>query len=1117
MMRTTLLALAFAALAAPSAAHSAETKPGLSFPILDSARGLSSGAAYAADRIEIRLTADAARATPQRGQMVSALRRPHLSRLGVAAVDAAAGALGVWFEPEFPGERPPDPGSRATDFTTFYIAHVPAGTDFVSALERFRGAAGVASADPIGVVPVSAIPNDSLWSSSWWFDQVSGHHIHATSAWNVTTGDTSIVVAILDTGVLPYHPDLGGSVAGIAGQIWTNWTEQGGVAGVDDDGNGFIDDTWGWDFVANQSVFTGEDGQDEDNDPNDFAGHGTFVAGLIGALTDNTIGVSGTAWKVRLMPVRVGWSSNADPLGDVDMSYVAQGIRYATRMGASVINCSFSTLDQAGLMAAADEAIHAGVTIVCASGNGGQPHDLALREDVVAVAATDQNDQVAGFSNLGSFVDVSAPGVSIASTFIVHATSDSVGERQPAYGSLSGTSLAAPLVSGAVALMQAHQKELGRAPYTSIGAALRLSETADDISAENPSTTGYGAGRLNLYRALTDPPGSRVFGAGSTTFGPPVVLPRKSGADLALLAMGLQIIDGTNGNTLATASIPNGRPSQLAGADLGGGRGVGLFVGGTKGYIYGYDVMGNLLPGWPQLGDAVFVYLDGGPALGDLDGDGRPEVVCGSQGGNIHAWHVDGTRVAGFPIFLDGNGVDLAVAIAPVDSLPGAEIVAVTNSGDVHLIRWDGSEPGIWPVTISGVPVAPIVAGLGLAAKPAVIAAAGNQVHALAPDGTPRWTATLPGSVLEPPASADLDGDGSDEIIVATFAPATLCVFDSAGVEWTSRGFPLALPAIPGGPPVVGPLRPGGKPAILMMCNGGLLAVTDSAKFVPRFPLPGQAGTFPEIAELEGSGQTEVVAGSGADSLLYIYTAGVGTWADLASSWPAARANDARTGTRLYAPAIPTQDDIAPSAIADLTAGWSYPDSIVLTWTAPGNDGATGTASAYDLRVTSQRQGAGDFSSGLITGVPAPDSSSRPQRFAFETHAHGTPLFFSIRARDAAGNAGAPSNVAHLMTPLGGAQNVTMPELMVRGQPARIPVRIDWRGPVAAPQARRMIEIFDVLGRRVSRVELPGSQVIGTLQWNGRNDDQRAVPAGLYFARLTCGSLHAQARVVLLP
>src|SRR5438552_3301585 len=99
-----------------------------------------------------------------------------------------------------------------------------AGTTLVSALERFRGATGAASADPSGVLPVSAIPNDSLWNSSWWFDQVSGHHIHATSAWNVTTGDTSIVVAILDTGVLPYHPDLGGSAAGIAGQIWTNWS-----------------------------------------------------------------------------------------------------------------------------------------------------------------------------------------------------------------------------------------------------------------------------------------------------------------------------------------------------------------------------------------------------------------------------------------------------------------------------------------------------------------------------------------------------------------------------------------------------------------------------------------------------------------------------------------------------------------------------------------------------------------------------------------------------------------------------------------------------------------------------------------------------------------------------
>src|SRR5262249_20350110 len=154
----------------------------------------------------------------------------------------------------------------------------------------------VVSATPIAILPLDAVPNDSLWASSYWYYQPSRMDVHAPEAWDVTTGDTSVVVAIVDTGVNPYHPDVGGSVAGLSGQIYTNWAEVNGLPGVDDDGNGKIDDFHGWDFVAlsnNSDVEPGEDWQDEDNDPNDFVAHGTGVAGMVGALTNNTIGVAG--------------------------------------------------------------------------------------------------------------------------------------------------------------------------------------------------------------------------------------------------------------------------------------------------------------------------------------------------------------------------------------------------------------------------------------------------------------------------------------------------------------------------------------------------------------------------------------------------------------------------------------------------------------------------------------------------------------------------------------------------------------------------------------------------------------------------------------------------------
>ena len=118
--------------------------------------------------------------------------------------------------------------------------------------------------------------------------------------------------------------------------IHTNWTEAGGTAGVDDDATGYIDDVHGWDFVALTSpsdVATGEDWRDEDNDPNDFVAHGTAMAGLVGALTNNSIGVAGTNWKVRILPLRVGWAYAGSSLGsgEVRMDFVAAAC--ATRLG----------------------------------------------------------------------------------------------------------------------------------------------------------------------------------------------------------------------------------------------------------------------------------------------------------------------------------------------------------------------------------------------------------------------------------------------------------------------------------------------------------------------------------------------------------------------------------------------------------------------------------------------------------------------------------------------------------------------------------------------------------------------------------------------------------------
>ena len=1088
----------------------------LDLPVRDVRREVVSGPSYVADRIEVRLVpaaAERARAARATGAAAAdaGVARP---RLGLAALDAAAAELGAWFEPEFRGETPPPAGSADADFTAFYIAHLPQGTDLEGALVRLGGMTDVQSAQPIAVLPVSAAPNDSLWSSSWWFDQPSGCSIHAPQAWDVTTGDTSIVVAILDTGVIPYHPDLGGTVAGLAGQLWTNWVEQGGMQGVDDDGNGFVDDTWGWDFVslptgANVSPF--EDWRDQDNDPNDYAGHGTLVAGLVGALTDNGIGVAGAAPGVRLMPLRMAWVENGYPLGLVDMSFAAQAVRYATRMRADVINCSFMSLDLSGLGVALDAAIRAGVTVVAAAGNNDSPSYIGGREDVIAVAATDASDQVASFSTRGSWVDLAAPGVGIFSTFIARAAlaSDSLGYRQPAYNApagLSGTSFSAPLVAGAVALLEAQQKALGLRPLPPRGVQLRLRETADDISSLN-SGTGYGTGRLNLERALNDRPTSTAWRAAGASVGPVVPIPLSGPTRKLAWVMSdawLLIQDWLTGDTLALVTLPGVPARQLAAADLGGGQGVGLFVGTENGWLAGFDTTGAALPGFPVSSGGT-PPLAGGPALGDLDGDGVREIVCGAGDGRLCAWHVDGSVVAGFPVETDASGFAAPVALTELDGRPGVEIIAATRDGTVYAVNGDGAFLPGWPVTFDPGPQAPVVACFGR--DTVVLVAAGAQLIGLRPDGSERSRWTLDAYVVADPALGDLDGDGADEIVLPATAPDRVIVLDSAGVAPAGRGWPFALTAAPQGPPVLGPLRGGGARGVVLMQTGGLVALTDSAKAIAFFPKPGGAGTYPTLADLAGDGAMKIAAGSGSDSLLYVYDVGAGSAAAMQQTWATPRGNFARTGSRLY----PSSDTLPPTTVSNLAVEFSAPDSVRLSWTAPGDDGETGRAAAYDLRFTTLRSSIGSMDAGTTRlAAPAPDTAGANEGVTVPAAGPGVTCWYWLRTNDEAGNTSGCSNVVEFTRPL----DPVIPDgltLAVRQRPSGVPVLLDWSGENVAD-----IRLYDVSGRLLRTLRLArGGQ--GTEPWNGRDESGRLVPAGLYFARLTGGSLHAQARIVLLP
>ena len=288
-------------------------------------------------------------------------------------------------------------------------------------------------------------------------------------AWEITRGSKDIIVAVVDTGVDCDHPDLQGA-------CWVNRDEIPGN-GIDDDGNGYVDDVHGWNFALDTP------------DIQDVHYHGTHVAGIIGARA-NREGVIGIAPQTTLMPIGV-----FQPQGIGTYFDLIRAILYAVDNGAHVINLSLGATSYGlGEAAAVRYAEEHRVTVIAAAGNLGLNRYFfpAAHPSVLAVAALDVRGKVASFSNYGDYIDVAAPGVSVISTI--------PGGR---YGMLSGTSMAAPHVSGLAALLLSRDPSLSPLEIRSI-----ITRTADDqVGPTTVDTPGwdphYGYGRINVSRAVT--------------------------------------------------------------------------------------------------------------------------------------------------------------------------------------------------------------------------------------------------------------------------------------------------------------------------------------------------------------------------------------------------------------------------------------------------------------------------------------------------------------------------------------------------------------------------------------------------------------------------------------
>ncbi|MBT4762208.1 MAG: S8 family serine peptidase [Bdellovibrionaceae bacterium] len=335
-------------------------------------------------------------------------------------------------------------------------------------------------AEPNFIYTIDQKPNDFDFDKSWGmknFGQkdskdnfgVKGVDISAIKAWQINTNAKNVLVAIIDTGIDYNHPDL-------KENMWTNTLELNGKPGLDDDGNGYVDDIYGYDFFSDKS------------DPMDDHDHGTHCAGVIGAVANNSTGVAGIAWNVKLMALKFIGSH-----GGGNLESAVKAIKYASLMGAHISNNSWGGSGRSQiLLETIKEANAAGTLFVAAAGNSGRnadekPSFPAAYEvpNIISVAAVDNRGGLANFSNYGVHsVDIGAPGVNVYSTIT------------GGYEAMSGTSMASPHVAGVAALLLGHESKLN---------TIELKKRILDSAAPLAALRGFvkSEGMVNAYYALT--------------------------------------------------------------------------------------------------------------------------------------------------------------------------------------------------------------------------------------------------------------------------------------------------------------------------------------------------------------------------------------------------------------------------------------------------------------------------------------------------------------------------------------------------------------------------------------------------------------------------------------
>jgi hypothetical protein len=705
------------------------------------------------------------------------------------------------------------------------------------------------------------IPNDPDYDMQYAWDLMEG-----PAAWDVIKGHSDIVVAIIDSGTQLDHEDL-------ADSIWYN-TNESPDSGVDEDVNGYINDYRGWDFRNN------------DNDPGNGHidnMHGTHVAGIVGAVSNNGKGIAGGTWGCQIMILKVFADT---PGGGASANHVAEALRYAADNGAHVANLSLGSAYNIPVQTEAVlYAYQHGVTILASSGNGepdgigtDTPHYPSGNEGAFGVGSTNKFDMKDGSSNYGNdWVDFYAPGVAIRSTL--------PGNQ---YGNASGTSMAAPAASALAALV------LSQNPgFTPDEVVERMKQGCESIDDMNPAYRGaLEPGRLNFYFSLAETPVLRIDrwivddSSGNGNY-------EADAGETVNLSLYVKNHSWKNATDVtATLSAGAGVTIIEASADYGPieskatGKNIGDFtftvtetdqihipftleITAAGGYsnTVNFDLSVNnpipVLPGFPA---PSFGGYRASPRAADINNDGVLDIITASDDGTINVFNMDGTWLPGWPRFVGHRNhmhsvlILSAPAVADLNGDGSLEIIVADQMteldfinpnkpeegtkerrlGRIHVFNSDGTDfDGSWPYSTD----TPFV-----------------------PSGTPPIDAGFRAA----PTAADVTGDGNLEIIAANYQNEVF-VFDYMGN--ILPGWPVNLATDIFASASVYDYTGDGKSEIVIatkadtdpLDNGAIFLLDSTGQVLPGFPVitPNQVYSVPALADMDGDGIPEIIYGFG--------------------------------------------------------------------------------------------------------------------------------------------------------------------------------------------------------------------------------------------------------------